>query len=129
MEQDSYLTPEQLEHFRSRLLAWRREVLEEAEQTIEQLRSDVNREVGDEADRATIENDHAIELRVRDRQRKLLRKIDAALHRIDDGTYGYCEETGEAIGLARLEARPIATLSLEAQERYERRERHHADTR
>jgi DnaK suppressor protein len=129
MQQESYLTPEQLENFRSRLRAWRRDLLEDAESTIEQLRSDVNREVGDEADRATVESDHAIELRVRDRQRKLLRKIDAALQRIEDGTYGYCEETGEPIGLARLEARPIATMSLEAQERYERRERHQADTR
>jgi DnaK suppressor protein len=117
MQQESYLTPEQLENFRSRLRAWRRDLLEDAESTIEQLRSDVNREVGDEADRATVESDHAIELRVRDRQRKLLRKIDAALQRIEDGTYGYCEETGEPIGLARLEARPIATMSLEAQER------------
>jgi DnaK suppressor protein len=129
MQEDSYLTPDQLDHFRRRLLAWRQDLLAEAEQTIEQLRSEVNREVGDEADRATVESDHAIELRVRDRQRKLLRKIDSALHRIDDGTYGYCEETGEPIGLARLEARPIATLSLEAQERYERRERHQVDTR
>jgi DnaK suppressor protein len=126
---EHYLTPEQLEQFRNRLLTWRRELLAEAESTIEQLRSEVNREVGDEADRATVESDHAIELRVRDRQRKLLRKIDAALQRIDDGSYGYCDETGEPIGLARLEARPVATLSLEAQERYERRERHQVDTR
>ncbi len=127
--QKPYMTAEQVAHFRDKLLVWRRELLREAEETIVSLRSESNREIGDEADRATVESDHAVELRVRDRQRKLLRKIDAALQRIEDGTYGYCEETGEPIGLARLEARPIATMSVEAQERYERRERHHADSR
>lgn len=123
------MTPEQLAYFKNKLLNWRQEILQEADATIEGLRSESNREIGDEADRATIESDHAIELRVRDRQRKLLKKIDEALNRIEDGSYGYCEETGEPIGIPRLEARPIATLSVEAQERYEKRERHLAETR
>ncbi len=129
MKQEPYMTPEQLAYFKNKLLNWRQEILQEADATIEGLRSESNREIGDEADRATIESDHAIELRVRDRQRKLLKKIDEALNRIEDGSYGYCEETGEPIGIPRLEARPIATLSVEAQERYEKRERHLAETR
>ncbi len=123
------MTQEQLKYFREKLLKWRQDLLDEADATIKGLRSESNREVGDEADRATVESDHAIELRVRDRQRKLLKKIDEALDRIEDGTYGFCEETGEPIGLARLEARPIATMSVEAQERYEKRERHLAEVR
>jgi DnaK suppressor protein len=102
---------------------WRQSLIDERDETLRQLRDQTHREVGDEIDRAARETDQALELRTRDRCRKLLYKIDAALARIDDGTYGYCEETGEPIGLARLEARPVATLSVEAQERRELRER------
>ncbi|WP_242464374.1 RNA polymerase-binding protein DksA [Thiococcus pfennigii] len=117
------MSPLQLQYFRERLLSWRAELLEQAQQTLDDLRDDAHHEVGDEADRASREADQTLDLRTRDRYRKLLRKIDAALRRIDDGSYGYCEETGEPIGLRRLEARPIATLSVEAQERRELLER------
>ena len=112
----------QREYFRAKLLAWKEEILKEARDTLQHLQ-DENVNHPDLADRATSETDRAIELRARDRQRKLIGKIDAALARIDEGTYGYCEETGEPISLKRLEARPIATLSIDAQERHERRER------
>ncbi len=116
----------QREYFRDRLLAWKEEILKEAKDTLQHLQ-DENQNHPDIADRASSETDRAIELRARDRQRKLIAKIEAAISRIDEGTYGYCEETGEPISLRRLEARPIATLSLEAQERHERRERVYRD--
>jgi DnaK suppressor protein len=116
----------QRDYFRERLLAWKEDILREAKETLQHLQ-DENQNHPDLADRASSETDRAIELRARDRQRKLIAKIEAALGRIDEGTYGYCEETGEPISLRRLEARPIATLSVEAQERHERRERVYRD--
>jgi DnaK suppressor protein len=116
----------QREYFKTKLLAWKEEILRESRETLTQLQVD-NQNHPDLADRASSETDRAIELRARDRQRKLIAKIDAALKRIEDGTYGYCEETGEPISLKRLDARPIATLSIEAQERHERRERVYRD--
>jgi DnaK suppressor protein len=116
----------QREYFRAKLLAWREGILKETKETLQHLQQE-NENHPDIADRASSETDRAIELRARDRQRKLISKIDEALARIDDGTYGYCEETGEPISLRRLEARPIATLSVEAQERHERRERIYRD--
>jgi DnaK suppressor protein len=116
----------QLRYFRQKLLDWKEEILREARGTVVNLQADTENHP-DLADRATSETDRALELRTRDRQRKLISKIDAALRRIDDGEYGFCEETGEPIGLARLDARPVATLSLESQERHERRERVHRD--
>ena len=116
----------QRDYFRAKLLAWKDEILRESKITLQALQEE-NVNLPDLADRASSETDRAIELRARDRQRKLISKIDAALQRIEDNTYGYCEETGEPIGVARLDARPIATLSLEAQERHERRERVHRD--
>jgi DnaK suppressor protein len=116
----------QREYFRVKLLAWKDEILKETKETLQHLQ-DENQNHPDLADRASSETDRAIELRARDRQRKLISKIDAALQRLEDGTYGYCEETGEPISLRRLEARPIATLSIEAQERHERRERVYRD--
>jgi DnaK suppressor protein len=121
-EDEPYMSPPQLAYFRRKLLEWREMLLTESDETIRNLRSEQWREP-DPNDRASRESDASLELRTRDRYRKLIGKIDAALRRIDDGSYGYCEETGEPIGLARLEARPIATLSLEAQERHERDER------
>ncbi|MDX2145626.1 MAG: RNA polymerase-binding protein DksA [Rhodospirillaceae bacterium] len=118
------MNPRQLEYFRRKLLFWRTELLKESEETLESLQEGGLQEP-DLADRASAEMERALELRTRDRARKLIAKIDAALHRIDDGSYGFCEETGEPIGLKRLEARPIATLSVEAQERHERMERTH----
>lgn len=115
-----------LEYFRRKLENWREEILRESNQTLRHLQEDTSQEP-DLADRASTETDRAIELRTRDRQRKLISKIDAALRRIEDKSYGYCEETGDPISLRRLEARPIATLSLEAQERHERRERTYRD--
>ncbi|MFZ1078402.1 MAG: RNA polymerase-binding protein DksA, partial [Methylovirgula sp.] len=112
----------QREYFRRKLLAWKNDILREARETLVVLQND-NENLPDLADRASSETDRAIELRARDRQRKLIAKIDSALSRLDDGTYGYCEETGEPISLKRLDARPIATFSIEAQERHERRER------
>lgn len=120
---DDYMGPSQLAYFKQKLLDWRSALLTEADATLAELRDDSHHEVGDEADRASREASQSLELRTRDRCRKLLDKIDAALARIDDGSYGWCEETGEPIGLARLEARPIATLSVEAQERRELLER------
>jgi DnaK suppressor protein len=120
------MNPVQLEFFRQKLLRWRAELLAESSETLQHLKEESLSEP-DIADRATLETDRFTELRTRDRERKLISKIDEALQRIDDGTYGYCEETDEPIGLRRLEARPIATLSLEAQERHERLERTHRE--
>jgi DnaK suppressor protein len=125
-DDEPFMNERQKEYFRQKLLAWKQEILDESRNTIASLQQDTVAEP-DLADRATSETDRGLELRTRDRQRKLISKIDDALRRIEDGTYGYCEETGEPISLARLEARPIATLSLEAQERHERRERVHRD--
>ncbi len=125
-DKEPFMNERQREYFRDRLLAWKEDILKEARDTLQHLQ-DENQNHPDIADRASSETDRAIELRARDRQRKLIAKIDAALARLDDGTYGYCEETGEPISLRRLEARPIATLSLEAQERHERRERVYRD--
>ena len=125
---ESYMNPSQLEYFRQKLLAWRAELLEESQQTINHLRED-SQGVGDEVDRANSESETSLELRTRDRYRKLLGKIDSALQRIEDGSYGYCEVSGEEIGLKRLEARPIASMTVEAQERHERTEGHFVDAR
>jgi DnaK suppressor protein len=119
---EPFMNPRQLEYFRQRLLAWKKQILNEAEGTLAVLQNEPLREP-DLNDRASSETDWSIELRTRDRQRKLIMKIDAALRRIDDGEYGYCEVTGEPISLGRLEARPIATMTVEAQERHERHEK------
>ena len=116
----------QVEYFRRKLLDWKNDLLSDSKETIEGLQ-DGTRNIPDIADRASEETDRALELRTRDRQRKLVSKIDAALRRIDEGEYGYCDVTGEPISLKRLDARPIATMSLEAQERHERREKVHRD--
>jgi DnaK suppressor protein len=121
-EGEKFMNAQQREYFRRRLLGWRDELLRESNATLQHLQED-SVQSPDVADRASAETDRAVELRTRDRERKLLAKIQAALQRIEDGTYGYCEETGEPIGVRRLEARPIATLSLEAQERHERMEK------
>ena len=125
---EEYMCAEHLEYFRQKLLGWRDELIEESRETISHLQHEV-RDVGDEAERATRETENSLELRTRDRYRKLIRKIDKALNRIEEGEYGYCEETGEEIGLQRLEARPIATLCLDAQERWELRQRQLGDSR
>ena len=125
-EAEPFMNERQREYFRRKLLRWKGDILKEAQETLATLQNE-NENHPDLADRASSETDRAIELRARDRQRKLIAKIDAALARIDDGSYGYCEETGEPISLKRLEARPIATLSLEAQERHERNERVYRD--
>ncbi len=121
-EAEPYMNPRQAEYFRRKLLAWREEILKGSGETLKQLKEEDTR-LPDQSDWASAEIQRSFELRTRDRERKLLSKIDAALRRIEDGSYGYCEETQEPIGLKRLEARPIATLSIEAQERHERRER------
>jgi DnaK suppressor protein len=123
---EQYMNKEQLEHFRQLLLAWKRELMEEVDRTMLHMKDDAAN-FPDPNDRATQESEFGLELRTRDRERKLLKKIDSALSRIDDGTYGYCEETGEEIGLRRLEARPVATLCVEAQERRELAERQFRD--
>ena len=125
-DSEPFMNERQREYFRKKLHAWKEDILREAKETLQNLQ-DENQNHPDIADRASSETDRAIELRARDRQRKLIAKIDAAIARIDDGSYGYCEETGEPIGLKRLDARPIATLSIEAQERHERRERVYRD--
>ena len=125
-DKEPFMNERQRDYFRQKLLAWRDDILKEAKETLQHLQ-DENQNHADLADRASSETDRAIELRSRDRQRKLIAKIEAALNRIEDGTYGYCEETGEPISVKRLEARPIATLSVEAQERHERRERVYRD--
>jgi DnaK suppressor protein len=124
---EEYMNRQQLEYFRRKLIAWREALMTEAQETLNNLRDKSYQEVGDEADRASRESEHSLELRTRDRYRKLQRKIEQALERIDDGSYGYCEDTGDAIGIGRLEARPIATLSIDAQERREMKERTLAD--
>jgi DnaK suppressor protein len=125
-EDEPFMNADQLEYFRRKLLAWKASIQSESRGTIEHMQEGT-RNIPDVADRASEETDRALELRTRDRERKVVSKIDAALRRIEAGTYGYCEETGEPISLKRLDARPIATLSLEAQERHERKERVHRD--
>lgn len=125
-DDEPFMNAKQREYFKRRLLDWRDELLAESGVTLRHLQED-SLQAADIADRAAAETDRALELRTRDRERKLIQKIDEALERIADKSYGYCEETGEPIGLRRLEARPIATLSLEAQERHERRERVYRD--
>ena len=125
-EDEEFMNPMQLEYFRQMLLHWRSELIQEAGETLNNLNSG-NLQQPDMADRASLETDHQIELRTRDRERKLIIKIDEALSRIENGTYGFCEDTDEPIGLKRLMARPIAVLSLEAQERHERQERTHRE--
>jgi DnaK suppressor protein len=121
-EEELFMNERQREYFRQKLLRWKDDILRESRETLINLQ-DENNVLPDLADRASTETDRALELRTRDRQRKLISKIESALKRIEDGTYGYCEETGEPISLRRLDARPIATLSIEAQERHERREK------
>lgn len=123
---DEFMNPLQLEYFRQKLLKWRAELVREAGETLTSMGQGGIIEA-DLTDRASVETDRALELRTRDRARKLISKIDQALERVENGTYGYCEESGEPIGLRRLEARPIATMSIEAQERHERMERVHRD--
>ncbi len=122
-----YMNPVMLEYFRQKLVNWRSELLKESSETIQNTLQETELQKPDLADRASAETDHALELRTRDRERKLISKINSALERIKDGEYGYCEETGDEIGIARLDARPVATLSLEAQERHERKEKTHRE--
>jgi DnaK suppressor protein len=126
-EKEPFMNDRQRDYFRAKLLAWKDEILRESKITLQTLQEE-NVNHPDLADRASSETDRAIELRARDRQRKLIAKIEAALARLEEGTYGYCEETGDPISIRRLEARPIATLSIEAQERHERRERVYRDS-
>jgi DnaK suppressor protein len=123
---EPFMNPRQRDYFKAKLENWKEDILRESRETLENLQEE-SQNHPDMADRASSESDRALELRTRDRQRKLISKIDAALKRIEDGSYGYCEETGDPIGLARLDARPIATLSLEAQEMHERREKVYRD--
>jgi DnaK suppressor protein len=125
-DDEPFMNERQVAYFRHKLLAWKDDILKESKETLSHLQ-DENHVLPDIADRASSETDRSLELRTRDRQRKLISKIEAALKRIDDGSYGYCEETGDPISLKRLDARPIATLSIEAQERHERRERVYRD--
>lgn len=125
-EDEPFMNDRQTEFFRQKLLTWKASILEETRGTIEDMQ-EATRNIPDVADRASEETDRALELRTRDRERKVVSKIDAALRRIDDGSYGYCDDTGEPISLKRLDARPIATYSLEAQERHERKEKVHRD--
>jgi DnaK suppressor protein len=125
-EDEEFMNPSQVEFFRQRLLDWKAELVRDAGETLQNL-TEGNLQQPDMADRASLETDHQLELRTRDRERKLISKIDEALERIEDGSFGYCEETDEPIGLRRLIARPIATMTLEAQERHERLERTHRD--
>ncbi|MEO6608901.1 MAG: RNA polymerase-binding protein DksA [Aestuariivirga sp.] len=125
-DSEPFMNERQVEYFRRKLIAWKEDILRESKETINHLQ-DENHILPDVADRASSETDRSLELRTRDRQRKLISKIDSALKRIEDGSYGYCEESGEPIGLKRLDARPIATLSIEAQERHEKRERVYRD--
>lgn len=126
-DDEEFMNEQQLEYFRRKLLGWKHDILRESSQTLQHLKEEGGLNEPDIADRASAETETALELRARDRERKLLNKIEAALYRIDEGSYGFCEETGEPISLRRLEARPIATLSLEAQERHERREKVYRD--
>jgi DnaK suppressor protein len=125
-DKEPFMNERQLAYFRQKLLNWKEDILRESKETINHLQ-DENHILPDAADRASSETDRSLELRTRDRQRKLISKIDAALKRIEDGTYGYCEETGDPISLKRLDARPIATLSIEAQDRHEKREKVYRD--
>ena len=125
-DDEPFMNDRQREYFRRKLLQWKEDILRESKETLRNLQNE-NTNLPDIADRASSETDRAIELRARDRQRKLISKIEAAIKRIEDGSYGYCEETGEPISLKRLDARPIATLSIEAQERHERREKVYRD--
>ena len=125
-EDEEFMNPRQLDYFRAKLVTWKNEILSESKETLVNLQKE-SQNHPDVADRASSETDRSIELRARDRQRKLIAKIDSALARMDDGSYGYCEETGDPIGVGRLDARPIATLSLEAQERHEKREKVYRD--
>ena len=125
-DDEPFMNERQIEYFKQKLLDWKEDILRESRETLSHLQTETENHP-DLSDRASSETDRALELRTRDRQRKVISKIDEALRRVEDGSYGYCEDTGEPIGLARLEARPIATLSLEAQERHERRERVHRD--
>lgn len=125
-DDEPFMNPVQKEYFRKKLLRWREDILKDSQETIRIMQSETE-PLADLADRASTESDRTLELRTRDRQRKLISKIDAAIQRIDEDTYGYCEDTGDPISLKRLEARPIATLSLEAQERHERREKSYKD--
>ena len=125
-DDEPFMNPRQREYFRAKLNVWKDDILRESRETLENLQEE-SQNHPDMADRASSESDRSLELRTRDRQRKLISKIYAALKRIDDGTYGYCEDTGDPIGIARLDARPIATLSLEAQEMHERREKVYRD--
>lgn len=125
-EKDTYMNAKQLEYFRQKLLAWREELINESQETINNLKEENWREP-DLSDRASLETEAGVELRTRNRYLKLIGKIDAALKRIEDGTYGYCEETGDPIGIKRLEARPIATMTIEAQERHEKMEKQYID--
>ncbi len=125
-DDEDFMNPRMLEYFRRKLLGWKDDILSESRSTIETLQKE-HETSADLVDRASSETDRSLELRTRDRQRKLISKIDSALRRVEDGSYGYCEETGEPIGVGRLDARPTATLSLEAQERHERKERVHRD--
>ena len=126
-DKGDFMNPVMLEYFRQKLIQWRAELLRESSETIQQTLQSTELQQPDLADRASAETDHALELRTRDRERKLISKINEALLRIEDGEYGYCEETGEPISVARLDARPVATLSIEAQERHERMEKTHRD--
>lgn len=123
---EKYMNPKQIEHFKKILLDWKNLLMKEAEKTVENMKRDSTK-LSDPNDAATQEEEFRLELRTRDRERKLISKIDQALSRIDDGSYGFCEDTGEPIGIKRLEARPIATLSIEAQERHEKMERTQVD--
>ena len=125
-ETEAFMSEKQRDYFRRKLITWKEEILTESRETLSNLQNE-NENHPDMADRASSETDRAIELRARDRQRKLISKIDSALARVEDGSYGYCGETGDPIALKRLDARPIATLSVEAQERHERRERIYRD--
>ena len=123
---EEYMSPEQTEHFKNILFSWKKMLMSEAEKTMDHMKQDSSK-LSDPNDAATQEEEFRLELRTRDRERKLITKIDQALSRIDDGSYGYCEDTGEPIGIKRLEARPIATLSIEAQERHEKMEKTQID--
>ncbi|HAX92137.1 MAG TPA: RNA polymerase-binding protein DksA [Rhodospirillaceae bacterium] len=128
-EKEAYMNPVMLEYFRQKLMVWKESILSDANTTLQELQDEGGLRESDVADRASVETDVALELRARDRQRKLISKIDEALERIRNNDYGYCEETGDPIGIKRLEARPVATLTIEAQERHERMERTHRDER
>ncbi|MEM6648907.1 MAG: RNA polymerase-binding protein DksA [Pseudomonadota bacterium] len=125
-DDEPFMNDRQLAYFKEKLLYWKEEILDQSRLTIEQMQTS-SLHLADPADRASSETDHSLELRTRDRQRKLIAKIDAALRRIEEGEYGYCEETGEPISLRRLDARPTATMTLEAQEQHERKEKVHRD--